>query len=170
VQPPKDRRKHVKKVLAGAILISVILVLAVVFNGGTAPGSTMSSATAVNSSLMSSAPPHVDVVVGTGSTQRTTIGTTASSTTPVQSGNWAAWQRNVSRIPLPQAGCFTATYPSTVWQQAQCKAPHHIRHSCHHMRHYSQSRQRYNRHKWGQQWAVKRAAIGRRRHHPAPAR
>jgi len=44
---------------------------------------------------------------------------TASS----QFGNWGEWRGNISKAPTPAAGCFVATYPSTVWQRTQCVSP-----------------------------------------------
>jgi len=34
--------------------------------------------------------------------------------------NWPAWNARISNIPVQQAGCFVAAYPSTVWEQIQC--------------------------------------------------
>ena len=34
--------------------------------------------------------------------------------------NFPAWKTQIASIPTPHAGCFTATYPSTVWQATQC--------------------------------------------------
>jgi len=52
----------------------------------------------------------------------------ATATAPMQSSsppsftNWADWQAYVANVPEPQAGCFVAHYPSTVWQPTQCVA------------------------------------------------
>ena len=32
-----------------------------------------------------------------------------------------AWRAAIEQTPVPQAGCFTATYPSATWTQVQCK-------------------------------------------------
>ena len=34
--------------------------------------------------------------------------------------NFPAWRTQIAGIPTPHAGCFAATYPSTVWQATQC--------------------------------------------------
>lgn len=31
-----------------------------------------------------------------------------------------AWEKYITKVPVPRAGCFNAKYPSTVWQQTQC--------------------------------------------------
>jgi hypothetical protein len=46
----------------------------------------------------------------------------ATAVAPVQLPNWPAWNESMSQIPAPGAGCFVATYPSTVWQPTQCVA------------------------------------------------
>jgi hypothetical protein len=33
------------------------------------------------------------------------------------------WRESVARTSLPKAGCFTATYPSTAWQESPCTKP-----------------------------------------------
>lgn len=30
------------------------------------------------------------------------------------------WRQSMMEIPLPKAGCFTAAYPTTVWEEAKC--------------------------------------------------
>lgn len=44
---------------------------------------------------------------------------TAATNGPVPA-DWPSWRTQVSRIPTPQAGCFTVAYPSTIWQPTQC--------------------------------------------------
>jgi hypothetical protein len=34
-----------------------------------------------------------------------------------------AWNAQMSRLPLPKNGCFTATYPNTEWREVQCGRP-----------------------------------------------
>ena len=48
--------------------------------------------------------------------------TVTSTSTPNQSipASWPSWRAHIASIPASQAGCFTARYPSTVWQQTQC--------------------------------------------------
>lgn len=49
-----------------------------------------------------------------------TAQTTSTVVTPAQIANLAAWSKTMRRIPAPQAGCFMASYPNTVWQPTQC--------------------------------------------------
>jgi hypothetical protein len=35
------------------------------------------------------------------------------------------WRRSVAQVPAPGSGCYTATYPSTQWQEIPCKTPPH---------------------------------------------
>ncbi|MGO9268318.1 MAG: hypothetical protein ACLQBA_26100, partial [Candidatus Binataceae bacterium] len=39
---------------------------------------------------------------------------------PAQSMSQEAWRASMSRAPMPQKGCFKATYPNTAWQQVPC--------------------------------------------------
>ena len=50
----------------------------------------------------------------------------AASSPSTQFANWAAWKGYISKTPTPQAGCFSATYPSTVWRSVTCAAAPHI--------------------------------------------
>src|ERR1051326_911063 len=34
-----------------------------------------------------------------------------------------AWHKSMARVPLPKKGCFTASYPSTTWQEVPCGKP-----------------------------------------------
>jgi len=63
------------------------------------------------------------------STPATTASATADSTVngmasvPSRFDSWSAWRGYVAKTPTPAAGCFVATYPSTVWQPTQCVPP-----------------------------------------------
>src|SRR5271157_3369348 len=50
------------------------------------------------------------------STSRVTSASSNLSIIP----NLSAWRGVMSSTPAQQAGCFVATYPSTVWQSTQC--------------------------------------------------
>ncbi len=39
---------------------------------------------------------------------------------PAQSMSQEAWRASMSRAPMPQKGCFKATYPNTAWQPVPC--------------------------------------------------
>lgn len=45
-----------------------------------------------------------------------TIGTTATTIKP----DFPSWRNSLYHLHTPQRGCFTVTYPSTVWQSAHC--------------------------------------------------
>src|ERR1035438_7552893 len=47
----------------------------------------------------------------------------AQAEPPAQSGSLEAWHASMSRAPLPQNGCFKASYPSTEWQEIPCTTP-----------------------------------------------
>lgn len=50
-----------------------------------------------------------------------------SMTQPAGTGTAdAAWRRSVMHVPLPSAGCFKATYPSTTWERIACSKPPHL--------------------------------------------
>ncbi len=47
----------------------------------------------------------------------------AQQAQPVQPANSAqreAWRKSMKQIPLPNKGCFKASYPSSTWQEAKC--------------------------------------------------
>lgn len=52
----------------------------------------------------------------------TSTSTFTSALTSNQSfrANWPAWNSYISNVPVPGAGCFEVTYPSTVWQASKC--------------------------------------------------
>ena len=51
----------------------------------------------------------------------------ASATTtqipPARTPATDTWRRSVSRVPLPSAGCFEATYPALAWARVACTTP-----------------------------------------------
>ena len=73
-------------------------------------------ACALLASLILTLPPSLKAAT----TAAGTATTTTTSTTTVQLPNFPSWKGYISNIPAPKAGCFKATYPSTVWQPSQC--------------------------------------------------
>ena len=49
-----------------------------------------------------------------------TVTSTSTSNQSIPAG-WRSWRAHIASIPAPQAGCFAAAYPSTVWQPTQCR-------------------------------------------------
>jgi hypothetical protein len=47
----------------------------------------------------------------------------AGGTTKSEQQARKAWGAEMSKRPLPKIGCFTASYPSTEWQEVQCGPP-----------------------------------------------
>jgi len=47
----------------------------------------------------------------------------ASAVRAVTHAALATWSRNLMRVPLPSAGCFTASYPAFTWSRVACVAP-----------------------------------------------
>jgi Bacterial Ig-like domain (group 3) len=47
----------------------------------------------------------------------------AGETTKSEQQARKAWGAEMSKRPLPKIGCFTASYPSTEWQEVQCGPP-----------------------------------------------
>ena len=74
-----------------------------------APLFTNTSDSIANAGLLSASP----------SNESTTINESTTSNESAQP-EWATWSAKVSNAPAPLAGCFVATYPSTVWQSTQC--------------------------------------------------
>lgn len=132
MQPAKDKKKRVRQVLAGAIIIIAIMVLAVIFNGVTpAPTSStsqnvtplVSSETTAISSATTTAVPTASTTSSASGTATTTGTSSSNMSTASGSNKWTSWHKAISKVPLPHAGCFTIAYPSLVWKQAQCTAP-----------------------------------------------
>ncbi len=51
---------------------------------------------------------------------RTSSLTTTSTSNQSIRPNWPDWRTQIANIPVPRTGCFSASYPSTVWQATLC--------------------------------------------------
>ncbi len=51
---------------------------------------------------------------------RTSSLTTTSTSNQSIGPNWPDWRTQIAKIQVPRTGCFSASYPSTVWQPTQC--------------------------------------------------
>jgi hypothetical protein len=60
------------------------------------------------------------------STQSLTPAASAASPASGHAISSELWQRTLARTPLPSAGCFESTYPSTTWKQIACSTPPHL--------------------------------------------
>lgn len=50
--------------------------------------------------------------------------TTASAQgAPATKDNLQAWHLKIAKVPQPDNGCFTATYPKLTWKRSECAAP-----------------------------------------------